>query len=294
MDSSTEKIIDFFPINNHFVAKFNKNIDKENDKEKDKEKGKENDKEKDVVGFWSKWGNIILIVGSLIVIPALLFLSIKHPYIKSKLLEFITYLRSNDTISSYSIFIMFIVFMSLVTSNTTIPNLISGMVYGTFKGSIITSIGILISGSISFFISRYLLRDKLTKIIKNNPLLKKYYNLIIKSEDKLTDENLLEIVFLSRLAPISPFHTFSYFWGISDVKFWGFLVGTLGIIPSLVFETYLGSQLDNVNEIFHNKTKIFHLVIIIIISISIGWITEKLINKMLMKKVNTKTKNLKS
>jgi uncharacterized membrane protein YdjX (TVP38/TMEM64 family) len=222
------------------------------------------------------------------VIPSVLLLSLKHPVIKKYIKKFILYLRNNHSISNYALFILFLVFMSFVISNTTIPNLMSGMVYGTVKGSILTTIGVLISGSISFIISRFMIKDKIENMIEDNTFLKKYNNIIINSEDKLNNKNMLEFVFLSRLAPISPFQTFSYFWGITNIKYWVYLLGTLGVIPSLVFETFIGSQISDIDEIFENKTKLFHIVVIIILSIIVGWVIEKLINKLLDKKDSKK------
>ena len=256
------KMFEFFPI----VDKFdNKNT-------KDKKKS-----------FWEKWGNIVLLGFFVIILPAILVLSLKHPKIRMYIKNFIAYLRNNNSFGTYFLFIIFLVFMSLVLSNTTIPNLMAGMVYGTTKGSILTTIGILISGSISFLISRFAIKDRITKMIKDNDFLKKYYNIIINSEKKLSSKNMLEFVFLSRLAPISPYHTFSYFWGITNVKYWIYLIGTLGVVPCLVFETFIGSQIGDIDEIFENKTKILHIVIIIILSVIIGWVIEKLINKLLNK-----------
>lgn len=244
----------------------------------------QNKNQKNKKSFWKKWGQVIILGVIVFVLPLVFFLLLKNPKIRNVIKYFVTYLRKNQSPKTYILFLGFIIFMSVIISNSAIPNLISGMIFGTKIGSILTSIGILISGSISFFISRYLFKEDLTKNIKDNKLLKKYYDKIIDSEKSLGTDKMLELVFLSRLAPVAPFHPFSYFWGVSNVDYWVFLLGTLGVIPTVIFETYIGSQFSDIDQIFENKTKFLHVGIMIAISVVIGWLINKLIDDSIKKK----------
>ena len=233
---------------------------------------------------WKTLKDFTTMIIFIIIIPILFIVIMKHPKLKQYFIKFIKYLRNNHSIKGYISYIIFIILMSSLISNSTIPNLLSGMIYGTFKGSIISSIGIIISGCISFLLSKFFFKKRIENTLKNNIIFKKYYNIIENSEKNLDNIDYLQLIFLSRLAPISPYHTFSYFWGITDVKFFIFLVGTLGVIPSTIFETYIGSQFSNIDEIFEKKSKLKHIIIIIIISIIIGIIIVLIINNILKKK----------
>lgn len=234
--------------------------------------------------FWEKWQGLIKMGIFLFAIPSLLALSLKHPQIKQYIKTFIIYLRKHKSYKTYSIFIIFSILTSMLISNATIPNLIAGMVFGTFHGSIITIISVLISGFMSFCMARYFMKDKISEMLRNNPLMDKYYNILIYSESNLSNKEYIELIFLSRLAPIAPYHLFSYFWGVSDSKIWTYLIGSLGVIPCAIFDTYIGSQIKDIDKIFTNKTKYIHLIVMIIISIGIGWFIKQKINNIIKKK----------
>lgn len=270
-----QKTINLFKIKKSEIENIHIN-DSNLDKDKDKNTKPET--------FWNKWGNIIMIGIFVIVIPVVFIYLLKHPNIRTYIKNYILYIRNNNSISNYSLFIICFILFGLLFSNLTIPNLISGLVFGIYKGSLIASVSVLLTASISFFISKKLIKNKIEKTIKNNNFLRKYYNNIVKSEHTFSNLDFIKFVFLTRLTPIAPFQLFSYFWGISKIKYWVYIIGTLGVLPSVIFEIYIGSQFKNIDEIFENKSKLLHIVIIIAISIFIGWITEKLINRALKKK----------
>lgn len=231
--------------------------------------------------FWEKWQGLIKMGIFLFTIPLVLVLSLKHPKIKQYIKTFVIYLRKNKSYKTYSIFIVFSIITSILISNASIPNLIAGMIFGMFHGSIVTIISVLISGFVSFCIARYFMKGRINYMLRNNIFMDKYYKILIESESKFTNKEYVELIFLSRLAPIAPYHLFSYFWGISDSKTWTFLIGSLGVIPSVIFETYIGSQIKDIDKIFTNKTKYIHLLIMIIISIGIGWFIKKKIDNII-------------
>ena len=177
--------------------------------------------------------------------------------------------------------------MNLIFMSSTIPNLVSGYIFGLRNGILLTLIGCIISGVISFYISRYVLKDEIMDKVSKLKMLKK----IKKEEKKFTIKEWFELTVLSRLPPTYPYHLISYFWGITDIKVYIFILGTIvGQLPSLAFETYIGYKFSDIKNIFknnHNRnTTLLFIIISIFISGLIGYKGEEILNKYLDKDIN--------
>ena len=170
--------------------------------------------------------------------------------------------------------------MNLIFMSSTIPNLVSGYIFGLRNGILLTLIGCIISGVISFYISRYILKENILDKVEKIKALKQ-----IKTEEKkFTMIEWFELTILSRLPPTYPYHLISYFWGITDIKVYIFILGTIiGQLPSLSLETYIGYKFTDIKNIFKNKHNIFMTLLFVIVTISvsvfIGYKSEELLNK---------------
>jgi len=210
--------------------------------------------------------------------------------VKGNLFKFIKYIKiySDKNPSSLIVYVLFVIFMNLIIQQSTIPNIISGYIFGLFKGSILTLIGCIISGIISFYISRKFFRKPLLNEIKNNDEVGDDFKEILEIQNKLSTMEWSELIFLSRLGPIFPFHLISYFWGLTDVKNYLFIIfTTLGVLPILIFETYIGTQIINIKNIFKSGNMyIFGLFAIIsfVIVFIIKYVFDNIYNKHKIKK----------
>ena len=68
-----------------------------------------------------------------ILVPFIAFL--KRNQIKKKIEYLIEKIKDKESMSSYSIFVAIVVFINLVFYNSTIPNILSGYLYGVYKGT---------------------------------------------------------------------------------------------------------------------------------------------------------------
>lgn len=175
--------------------------------------------------------------------------------------------------SGYFAPLIYIIAFSLVPL-TFFPDsllaILGGTIFGLSRGFLYTSIGALIGGSISFFISRILGQSFVEKL--ENDKLKNIQNL-------LKDNGFLMILLL-RLIPLFPFDLISYGAGLTKISYKDFLLGTLiGTIPGILVFVNLGAQ-----WISFNKESIYLSVSLLILFIIVSLFLKKIyINKHLSK-----------
>ncbi|WDC84095.1 VTT domain-containing protein [Caloramator sp. mosi_1] len=106
---------------------------------------------------------------------------------------------------------------------------ISGLTFGNLIGTLLTCVGVTLSGILAYLIAKYFGRDFVESIFKNRK---------IEIDSLIKREGLFYIVSL-RLIPIFPFDAVSYASGLMDVNFKDFVVGTfLGSLPGAFIYTF--------------------------------------------------------
>lgn len=138
--------------------------------------------------------------------------------------------------------IVYIIMFSLVPL-TLFPDSIlaiaGGLAFGFVNGYIYTTIGALIGGSISFYISRKLGRDIVKKFTKEK----------LDNIEEMINEKGFFIIFLLRLIPLFPFDVISYGAGLTSISYKDFILATLiGTIPGILVFTNIGAQSVNIGS----------------------------------------------
>lgn len=106
-----------------------------------------------------------------------------------------------------------------------------GYVFGTFWGFVLTWLGVLAGGAISFGISRLLGRGFVERSTR------------LKGLDRQVEEHGAVLVFVLRLIPLVSFDVISYAAGLTGISFWRFLLATaLGAAPGTFVFVYLGGS----------------------------------------------------
>ena len=232
---------------------------------------------------------IYILIGSLVIFPVISYFLFKHKKVQGSIFSIIAYLKykGNKTFMGKFYYVSIVIIMNIVFMNSTIPNLMSGYIFGLRKGILLTLIGCIISGVISFYISRYILKDKILEKVEKHEVLSQ----IKKDEKSLETSDWFQLATLSRLPPTYPYHLTSYFWGITDISVFIFIIGSIiGILPGLSLETYIGYKFSNIKNIFKSKHNIFvtigGIVATIIVSFVIGLKAEEILkNKVKKNKV---------
>lgn len=100
----------------------------------------------------------------------------------------------------------------------------AGLLFGSFTGTIIVSISGTIAASVAFLIARYFARERILKLVEENP---KFLAI-----DKAIGENSFRVVTLLRLSPLLPFSLGNYLYGLTSVQFVPYVLGSwLGMLP---------------------------------------------------------------
>jgi uncharacterized membrane protein YdjX (TVP38/TMEM64 family) len=110
----------------------------------------------------------------------------------------------------------------------------AGFAFGLWKGFLAVSAGSTLGAALAFLVARFIARDRVEAIAKGNDKFRRIDNAIGKQGAKL--------IFLLRLSPVIPFNISNYFYGLTSVKFWQYvLVSWIGMIPGTFLYVYIGT-----------------------------------------------------
>lgn len=112
--------------------------------------------------------------------------------------------------------------------------LAGGALFGFGWGLLCAWLGALGGAAAAFLIARHALRDRVRARLSRYPRLGAI-------EEAVTEEGW-KVVFLTRLAPGSPFFLLNYLFGLTRVRFLPYLVATaIGMLPGTTLLVYLGA-----------------------------------------------------
>jgi uncharacterized membrane protein YdjX (TVP38/TMEM64 family) len=110
----------------------------------------------------------------------------------------------------------------------------AGFAFGLWKGFLSVWAGATLGASLAFLVARFIARDKVEAIAKRNEKFRNIDNAIGKQGAKL--------VFLLRLSPVIPFNLSNYFYGLTGVKFWPYVLASwIGMMPGTFLYVYIGT-----------------------------------------------------
>ncbi len=172
--------------------------------------------------------------------------------------------------------VMMIVFTSVFVPDTLLA-ISAGVLFGLAWGTLLTVIGAVLTAALNFLTARSLLRPRIEKILEQHPKLR-----AIQAAAKREG---LRLQLLLRLAPINPVSV-SYVLGASGVRFPQFLLGTLGLIPSLFLDVYFGYMASHVTKtaanvsdhsMLHTVVTVAAFLICVVLMIFISRVASKAI-----------------
>lgn len=109
--------------------------------------------------------------------------------------------------------------------------IVGGTLFGPVQGFILSMIGFWISGTIAFYLSRFLGRGFVESIVGNK---------FIKLEDNMKTRGF-KILFLLRLPPILPYDPLSYACGLTNISYKDFILASLlGVVPETICYSVIG------------------------------------------------------
>lgn len=170
---------------------------------------------------------IILVVG-------LIVLTINFEYLKTlDMNQVCQSIKDNKVLASLAYIGVYIIKPFFVFIPTNILAVFSGILFGPVYGFIFTMIGFFISGTIAFFVARYLGRDFVNGIIGNK---------LLKLDDNM-EKNGFKILLLLRLPPILPYDPLSYACGLTKIRYKDFIIASLiGVLPETMCYSIIGEN----------------------------------------------------
>ena len=110
----------------------------------------------------------------------------------------------------------------------------AGFVFGLGWGFLAVSLGSTTGAALAFLIARFVAREKITSIARKNENFRRI--------DAAIGEQGAKLVFLLRLSPLIPFNLSNYFYGLTAVKFWPYVLASwIGMLPGTLLYVYLGT-----------------------------------------------------
>src|SRR5438477_9325308 len=109
----------------------------------------------------------------------------------------------------------------------------AGFAFGLWKGFLAVSTAATLGASLAFLVARFVARDKIEAMAGRNTKFQRIDNAIGKQGAKL--------IFLLRLSPVIPFNLSNYFYGLTAVKFWPYVLASwIGMMPGTFLYVYIG------------------------------------------------------
>jgi uncharacterized membrane protein YdjX (TVP38/TMEM64 family) len=110
----------------------------------------------------------------------------------------------------------------------------AGFAFGLWKGFLAVSAAATLGASLAFLVARFVARDKIEAMARRNTKFQRIDNAIGQQGAKL--------VFLLRLSPVIPFNLSNYFYGLTAVKFWPYVLASwIGMMPGTFLYVYIGT-----------------------------------------------------
>jgi uncharacterized membrane protein YdjX (TVP38/TMEM64 family) len=175
-------------------------------------------------------------LGQLVVLIAIIIAL----FLAMKLLPVQQWLRSfNDWVGQMGaagifIFIGLYAVATVLIAPGAILTIGAGFAFGLWKGFVAVSAGATFGAALAFLVARFLARDKVEAIAKRNERFRNIDNAIAREGAKL--------IFLLRLSPVIPFNLSNYFYGLTGVKFWPYVLASwVGTMPGTFLYVYIGT-----------------------------------------------------
>ncbi|WP_193164380.1 TVP38/TMEM64 family protein [Microbulbifer hainanensis] len=173
----------------------------------------------------------ILAISILAVVGAL---SLLHHYdLDDRLIEVMQWLNARGWQASL-LFILIMAAAIVLLLPGVVFTMGAGFVFGVIKGMLLVVAGTVLGSTIAFLIARYVVGERPSRWLMSH-VRPPHLGEVIREEG-------WRMIMLTRLVPLFPFKLSNYFFGLTPVRLWDFVLGNmLGIIPITLNNVYLGS-----------------------------------------------------
>jgi uncharacterized membrane protein YdjX (TVP38/TMEM64 family) len=169
----------------------------------------------------------------LILIVIALFLAMRFLPVQQSLRSFSDWVGHMGAAGIF-IFIVVYALATVLMAPGSILTIGAGFAFGLWKGFLAVSAGATFGASLAFLVARFIAREKIEAIAQRN---EKFWNL-----DRAIGEQGAKLIFLLRLSPVIPFNLSNYFYGLTAVRFWRYVLASwIGMMPGTFLYVYIGT-----------------------------------------------------
>ena len=172
---------------------------------------------------------LIVVIGILIA----LFLTMKFLPVQQWLRNFNDWVGQMGVVGIF-IFIIVYAVATVLLAPGSVLTIGTGFAFGLWKGFVAVSAGSTLGAALAFLVARFIARDKIEAIAQRNEKFRRIDNAIGKRGAKL--------ILLLRLSPVIPFNLSNYFYGLTGVRFWPYVLASwIGMMPGTFLYVYIGT-----------------------------------------------------
>ena len=123
---------------------------------------------------------------------------------------------------------------TLLLGPTWLLTIVAGLTYGLLPAVALVSVVSTAAAALAFLIARHFARARVEKLAKKNAT--------FAAVDRAVARQGWKIVFLLRLSPLVPYAASNYFYGVTAVRFWPYVLASwIGMLPVTVLYVSLGA-----------------------------------------------------
>ncbi len=151
----------------------------------------------------------------------------------SEMQEFVTGWIEGLGMMGPVVFALIYVVATVLLIPGSVITLAGGAIFGLGIGFVAVSVGSVAGAAAAFLIARYLARTRVEEMARSRPK--------FAAIDEAISEGGWKIVVLLRLSPAIPFNVQNYLYGLTDIKFWPYVIASwLAMAPGTFLYVYLG------------------------------------------------------
>src|SRR5438876_9708667 len=169
---------------------------------------------------------------AVIAILIALFLAMRFLPVQEWLRRFNSWVAEMGT-TGILIFIGVYALATVLLAPGSILTIGAGFAFGLSKGFLAVSAGATLGAAAAFLVARFIAREKVEATAKGNEKFREI--------DKAIGKQGAKLIFLLRLSPLIPFNLSNYFYGLTGVKFWPYVLASwIGMMPGTLLYVYIG------------------------------------------------------
>ena len=190
-------------------------------------------------------GRALKLAGAVVII-GVLFAAIRTLPVDSYLLGLVEWIQGAG-VAGAAVYVLVYVLATVLFLPGSILTLGAGFAYGVLKGAAVVWIAANTGAALAFVLGRTLARDWIAAKVATNQR--------FAAIDRAVGQQGFRIVLLTRLSPVFPFNLLNYAYGLTQVGFRDYVLGSLiGMIPGTIMYVYLGSLITSITELASGKT----------------------------------------